>query len=54
MSATPLMQQQEIVEEAKKAIANGATRVCLGAAWRSVRESAQFDLVLRAYPPTDR
>lgn len=48
VSATPLMQEQEIVEQAKKAIASGATRVCLGAAWRSVRESSQFDLVLRA------
>ena len=48
VNATPLMQEQEIVEQAKQAIASGATRVCLGAAWRSVRDSAQFDLILRA------
>ncbi len=48
VSPTPLMQEQEIVDMAKKAIVNGATRVCLGAAWRSVRDSAQFELVLRA------
>jgi biotin synthase len=42
------MQEEEIVFLAKKAIVKGATRVCLGAAWRSVRDSAQFDLVLRA------
>ncbi len=48
VTATPLMQETEIVDMAKKAIVNGATRVCLGAAWRSVRDSAQFDLVLRA------
>lgn len=48
VSATPLMQENEIVDMAKKAIVNGATRVCLGAAWRSVRDNAQFDLVLRA------
>jgi biotin synthase len=41
------MQEQEVIELAQKAIANGATRVCLGAAWRSVRDSAQFDLVLK-------
>ncbi len=48
VSSTPLMQEKEIVDMAKKAIVNGATRVCLGAAWRSVRDSAQFELVLRA------
>ncbi len=48
VKATPLMQEQEILALAKEKVANGATRVCLGAAWRSVRDSAQFDLVLRA------
>lgn len=47
VNATPLMQEQEVLELAQKAIANGATRVCLGAAWRSVRDSIQFDLVLQ-------
>lgn len=46
VNATPLMQEEEIIDSAKKAIANGATRVCLGAAWRSVRDGAQFDRVL--------
>ena len=48
VNATPLMREEEIIELAKQAMANGATRVCLGAAWRSVRDSSQFDLVLRA------
>src|SRR5262245_39579388 len=48
VNATPLMEKQEIIVAAKEAIANGATRVCLGAAWRSVRDSAQFDRVLEA------
>jgi len=48
VSATPLMQEEEIVASARRAIANGATRVCLGAAWRNIRDNAQFDLVLRA------
>ncbi len=48
VSPTPLMEEKEIVNLAKQAIAKGATRVCLGAAWRSVRDNAQFDLVLLA------
>lgn len=46
VNATPLMQEEEILDAAKKAIANGATRVCLGAAWRSVRDGIQFDQIL--------
>ena len=42
------MSEEAIVADAKQAMDKGATRVCLGAAWRSVRDSAQFDLVLRA------
>ncbi|MBS0625508.1 MAG: biotin synthase BioB [Verrucomicrobia bacterium] len=48
VEAAPLMSEEEIVDQAKAAIASGATRVCLGAAWRSVRDSSQFDLILRA------
>jgi biotin synthase len=32
---------------AKKAIEQGATRICLGAAWRELRNSKQFDEILR-------
>ena len=46
VDASPLMQEAEIIDLAKKAIGNGATRICLGAAWRSVRDSVQFDRVL--------
>ena len=46
VTPTPFMESSEIINSAKKAIANGATRVCLGAAWRSVRDSLQFDRVL--------
>ncbi len=42
-----MMSCEEVVEEAKKALTKGATRVCLGAAWREVRDSKQFDEVLR-------
>ncbi len=45
-SAQPMMTYEEVLDSAKKAIANGATRICLGAAWREVRDSAQFEQVL--------
>lgn len=47
VSAQPMLQYEEVINEAKKAIARGATRVCLGAAWREVRNSKQFDDVLQ-------
>jgi biotin synthase len=46
VSAKPMMKYEEVLNEAKKAIARGATRVCLGAAWREVRDNKQFDDVL--------
>ena len=46
VDATPLMDVSEVVETAKRAKANGVTRVCLGAAWRSVKDNGQFDQVL--------
>lgn len=46
VKAQPLMQCDEVVREAEKAIARGATRICLGAAWRQVRDGKQFDEVL--------
>ncbi len=47
VKAQPLMSYEEVFKEALKAQARGATRVCLGAAWREVRDSKQFDDVLR-------
>lgn len=47
VSSQPLMQYEAVLAEAKKAAARGATRVCLGAAWREVRDSKQFAEVLR-------
>jgi biotin synthase len=46
LQAEPLMQPEEIVSGARRAQANGAARFCLGAAWREVRDGAQFDSVL--------
>jgi len=47
VSAQPMMQYDEVLSDAKKAAERGATRVCLGAAWREVRDSKQFEEVLQ-------
>lgn len=41
-----LMDKERVVEIAGRAKAAGVSRVCLGAAWRSVRDGEQFDRVL--------
>jgi biotin synthase len=46
VSAQPMMRYEEVLREAKRAIEQGATRICLGAAWREVRDSKQFEDVL--------
>ena len=47
VSAQPMMQYEAVLNDAKKAVGHGATRICLGAAWREVRDSKQFEEVLR-------
>ena len=42
----PLMDKDTVVAIARRAKANGVSRVCLGAAWREVRDNPQFDRVL--------
>ena len=44
----PLMDASAIVDGARAARAGGASRYCMGAAWREVRDGAQFDSVLDA------
>src|SRR5436305_6834496 len=41
-----MMGQDEVIETARRAQAAGVTRVCMGAAWREVRDNSQFDRVL--------
>ena len=43
----PLMDVAEVVRTAKRAKAQGVTRFCMGAAWRDVKDNAQFDRVLQ-------
>lgn len=41
-----LMEVEEVRAQAESAKANGASRMCLGAAWREVRDNRDFDKVL--------
>jgi len=41
-----LMSVDEVVKQAKNAKANGSSRLCMGAAWREVRNNRDFDRVL--------
>lgn len=46
VKAEKLMPVTEVLDSAKQARDAGATRFCMGAAWREVRDGAQFDSVL--------
>ncbi len=41
-----LMPKEDVISQAKKAKENGATRFCMGAAWRSAPENSEFENVL--------
>ena len=47
VKAQPLMEYEAVIAEARQAIARGATRICLGAAWREVRDNVLFERVLQ-------
>lgn len=47
VSVQKLMRAEEVLEAARNAKANGATRFCMGAAWREVRDNRDFDEVLK-------
>jgi biotin synthase len=46
VKAERLMAVGEVLESARQARAAGATRFCMGAAWREVKDGPQFDAVL--------
>jgi biotin synthase len=46
LESEALMETQAILADARKAKAGGATRFCMGAAWRRVNDGKQFDSVL--------
>jgi biotin synthase len=47
VTATPMMKYDDVIRDAKIAIAFGATRICLGAAWRELRDNKHFDEILK-------
>ncbi|HEX5138682.1 MAG TPA: biotin synthase BioB [Planctomycetota bacterium] len=46
VDAEPLMERDAVRDRAQRAAQAGATRFCMGAAWREVRDGPQFDRVL--------
>ncbi len=47
LPAQPMLSLEEVLARAKQMIAKGATRICLGAAWREVRPNKPFDSILQ-------
>jgi len=46
VEAQKLMTVESVVEQAKNAKTNGSSRLCMGAAWREVRDNKDFDQVI--------
>jgi biotin synthase len=46
LDAHKLMSVESVIEQAKNAKANGSSRLCMGAAWREVRDNKDFDSVV--------
>jgi len=46
LEVKPMMNVDEVVDLAKNAKTNGSSRVCMGAAWREVRDNRDFDKVV--------
>jgi len=46
VEAHKLMTVDSVIEQAKNAKANGSSRLCMGAAWREVRDNRDFDSVV--------
>jgi biotin synthase len=46
VKAEPLMGVADVLAAARKAKADGATRFCMGAAWRQAKDGSQFERVL--------
>jgi biotin synthase len=48
VKSQPYLTLDQIVNQASQAIENGASRICIGAAWRKIPEGRSFDLLLEA------
>ncbi len=42
----PLISEEQMLQEARDAKANGSTRFCMGAAWREIPDGPEFDRVI--------
>ncbi len=47
VSPQPMMKYEDVLLAAKRAVERGATRICLGAAWREIKEGRPFEEILR-------
>ncbi len=47
VKAEAMMTLEEVKERAKAALRQGVTRICLGAAWKRIRDGAAFDSILQ-------
>lgn len=47
VEAHKLMTVESVIEQAKNAKANGSSRLCMGAAWRNIRDNSDFDKVIQ-------
>ena len=54
VKAQPFMKIEEVIKRAESAKSKGATRVCLGSAWRQIRDSKQFDEILKMVKTIDK
>ncbi|MCH9632065.1 MAG: Biotin synthase [Chlamydiae bacterium] len=54
VKAQPFMKIEEVIKRAESAKSKGATRVCLGSAWRQIRDSKQFDEILKIVKTIDK
>ena len=48
LKVEPLMEPLRIIQAAREAKASGATRFCMGAAWRQIPDGPSFETVLAA------
>ena len=46
VDAEGIMKVDDVLEQAKNAKANGSSRLCMGAAWREVKDNRDFDKVV--------
>ncbi|MBE2246031.1 MAG: biotin synthase BioB [Candidatus Competibacteraceae bacterium] len=46
LKGTPMLTEEEILQAALNAKANGSSRFCMGAAWREIKDNTHFDRIV--------